>query len=326
MARPFTAAQRRQNRAFLAALGRTGNARLSAREAGMAYSTMQTRRRGHPDFASRWDIALVGAHARFHAAGGTSGPAMPRRRRDRSALRTAGGELMVVRTRGGKLQVRPAHPGKLTWAAEQLFLQALAATANVRLSAAAAGASARAFHRRATRNAGFAREKRRALEMGYTRLECASWAAAAPEAHADDAWFDNEPAPIPPMTASEAIHLLFLHQNSVRHDWGLPHRRRRGESDEVYVQRLAAMYAAEQALAREETAVRAAIERDEGAPPELPPLPALDRVMGWSKASGRPPHHPGVPLFGGWRIEDMNAARRSGRSAADRGRGKGRAG
>ncbi len=31
-------------------------------------------------------------------------------------------------------------------------------------------------------------------------------------------------------------------------------------------------------------------------PPELPPL---EPVTGGSKASSRPPHHPGVALFGG---------------------------
>ncbi|MBV9932473.1 MAG: hypothetical protein JO013_16225 [Alphaproteobacteria bacterium] len=298
----------------------------------MKYSTMQHRRAGHPDFASKWDVALVDAHARFHARPLDSGRgpepvlsdgdrrrrrarderAKDARRRGGSALRTQGGEPLVVRTKSGRLQVRPAHRGKLTKAAEQLFLQALAATANVRLSAAAAGASAAAFYRRAKRDPAFAREKRRALEMGYTRLECAAWAAAAPDAHADDAWFDAEPAPIPPMTATEAMHLLALHRGSVRGGREAGHRpRRRGESEEAYLARLRAVSAAELTRAREEEAVRAAIEKDAHAPPpELPPLPALDRVTGWSKASGGPPHHPGVPLFGGWRIEDMRRSRR----------------
>jgi len=305
MARPFNARQREENRAFLASLHRTGNARHSAREVGVAYSTMQTRRSGHPDFASKWDIALVDAHARFHAAGGKAGPAMPKRAG--SALRTEGGELMVVRTRCGRLQVRPAHRGKLTWAAEQLFLQALSATCNVRLSAAAVGASARAFYRRGRQRPAFARERRRALEMGYTRLECAALMAAAPESHADDAWRENDPPPVPPMTPEQVIHLLYLHYNSVREGWDLPHRRRRrGESDEVYRLRLSAMWAAEGRRAREDAAVAAAIELDESEPPpELPPLPALDQVTGWSKASGKPPYHAGQALFGGWGIGDM---------------------
>jgi hypothetical protein len=38
---------------------------------------------------------------------------------------------------------------------------------------------------------------------------------------------------------------------------------------------------------------------------EPPPLPPLELVTGWSKASGRAPHHEGVAMFGGWRIADM---------------------
>jgi hypothetical protein len=306
MANPFTALQRRQNAAFLKALACTGNARLSAREAGVKYGTIQHRRAGHPDFASRWDIALVDAHARFHAAGGKAGPVMGRRAA--SALRTAGGEPMVVRTKSGRLQVRPACRGKLTKAAEQLFLQALSATANIRLSAAAAGASFAAFYRRRRQNEAFAREMRLALEMGYERLEMAALMAAAAESHADDAWRENDPPPIPPMTPNQALQLLFLHEKSVRQGWERPHwRRRRGESDDTYRARLCAMWTAEKAREAEREAVRRAIELDEAEapPPELPPLPALDQVGGWSKASGRPPYHEGVALFGGWRIKDI---------------------
>jgi hypothetical protein len=269
------------------------------------YSTMQHRRSGHPDFASRWDIALVDAHARFHAAGGKAGPLMPRRAG--SALRTAGGEPMVVRTKSGRLQVRPAHRGKLTKAAEQIFLQALSATANIRLSAAAAGASFAAFYRRRQQNPAFAREMRLALETGYERLEAAAVAAATPYSHADDAWRENDPPPIPPMSAHQALQLLFLHEKSVRQGWEQPHRRRRrGEPWEAYTERLRAMWTAKKAREAEAAAVRRAIELDEReAPPELPPLPALDQVTGWSKASGKPPHHEGVALFGGWRLQDI---------------------
>jgi len=338
VARPFSPTQRRQNTAFLAALRRTGNARASAREVGVAYATMQTRRRGHPDFASRWDIALVDAHARFHASGGkglvSATPGRSSRATSRgagtesshlpldcardergygSALRTRGGEPLVVRTRSGRLQVRPAHGGKLTQAAEQLFLQALSATCNIRLSAAAAGASPAAFYRRRQRNPAFAREFRLALEMGYERLEAAALAAGLPASHADDAWRRNDPPPIPPLTADQALQLLSLHEKSVRQSWEQPHRRRRrGESDATYGLRLQTMWLAEKAREAEREAVRRAAEPEpaEAPPPELPPLPALDQVQGWSKASGKPPHHEGRALFGGWRIADMEAALR----------------
>ena len=337
MAVAFTARQRRQNEAFLAALHRTGNVRLSAREAGVKYGTIQHRRSGHPDFASRWDIALVDAHARFHAAGGKGLVSVPNVRSSRaksrgggtdssrspldyardervrvSALRTAGGEPLVVRTKSGRLQVRPAHRGKLTWAAEQLFLQALSATCNVRLSAAAAGASPAAFYRRRERCPAFDREFRLALAEGYERLEAAAIAAGLPGSHRDDAWRRNDPPAIPPMTADQALQLLYLHEKSVHQGWETPHRRRRrGESDDLYRERLRAMWTAEKARGAEREAVRSAIEREEEAPPALPPLPDLAQVTGWSKAKGGAPHVAGVALFGGWRIKEMEASLRA---------------
>lgn len=227
---------------------------------------------------------------------------------------------MVVRTKSGRLQLRPAHRGKLTKACEQAFLTALSATANVRLSAAAAGASARAFYRRRQKNPAFAREFRLALRMGYQRLEAAALEAALPESHADDAWRHHEPPPIPRMTADQALQLLFLHEKSVRQSWEQPHRRRRrNETEEQHRMRLFLMWRAEQRqIAEEEAVARAARyeetgswrHADEEVPPELPPL---HLVTGWSKADPKKkPHHPGIALFGGWRIGDMKRKMREG--------------
>ena len=226
---------------------------------------------------------------------------------------------MVVRTRSGKLQLRPAHANKLTHAAEQAFLAALSATANIRLSAAAAGASAAAFYRRKRQNPAFAREMRLALAMGYERLEGAALAAAVPESHADDAWRHNDPLPIPPMSAGQAMQLLFLHEKSVRQSWEKPHRRkRRGESDEVYVERLRAMWTAEKAREAEEAAVRRAAQYEESggwrfaeeAP--APDLPPLHLVTGWSRADPKKAkHNPDLALFGGWRIGELRKSRQS---------------
>jgi hypothetical protein len=184
MARPFTRAQALENARFLERLALSGNARLAAREVGRAHTSFYHRRRRDAAFAQRWDAAVAAAHARFHLAGGKRGPepdgaaapAASLGEAVRRPLRTRGGEPIVVRTRSGKLQLRPAHPNKLTRAAEQVFLAALSATANIRLSAAAAGASTRAFDRRRRRNPAFAQRARRALEMGYDRLELAAMA------------------------------------------------------------------------------------------------------------------------------------------------------
>jgi hypothetical protein len=209
------------------------------------------------------------------------------------------------------LQLRLAQPGKVTRAGQQAFLAALSATCNVRLSAAAAGFSQAAFYRRRAKDPAFAREMRLALKMGYDRLECAMLEAAAPETGVYDAWQSNRPPPIPPLTPGEALQLLHLHEKSVRQGWDKPHRkRRRGETDEVYRERLMAMGRFERAHAADAEARARAFEAtgswrldSEGAPP--PPLPPLHLVTGWSRAKGRPAHHPGVALFGGWRIEDM---------------------
>jgi hypothetical protein len=226
---------------------------------------------------------------------------------------------VVVRSRGGKLQIRLAHKGKLTHAAEQAFLYALSATANIRLAAAAAGASARAFYRRRRQCPAFAREMRLALRMGWERLEMAALQALLPESHSDDRWRQCEPAPLPRFSADQALQLLFLHDKSVNQGWEQPHlRRRRGESEDVYGERLRAMWAVEKDLEAESEALRRAgryeatggwRHEDEPPPPELPPL---DLVTGWSKAKGRPPHRPGLALFGGWRIEEMRERKRAG--------------
>jgi len=181
----------------------------------------------------------------------------------------------------------------MTKKGEQAFFRALSATANVRLSAAAAGFAHSAFYARKRARAAFAREMRLALETGYTGIEAAALAAAMPESHEDDGWRHNDPPPIPPMTAHQALQLLFLHEKSVRQSWDRPHRRkRRGESWDTYTERLRAMWVSEKAREAEDEALRRAA-RAEGAadwdvPEEeedLPALPDLSQVKGWSKAA-----------------------------------------
>jgi hypothetical protein len=92
---------------------------------------------GNPQpFPAKGGLRIPRPGEELGAAGGDDGA--------RTALRTVGGEPMVVWTKNGRLQLRLAHPGKLTLVAEQAFLRALAATCNVRLSAAAAEAGFRA--------------------------------------------------------------------------------------------------------------------------------------------------------------------------------------
>ncbi|HEX8214564.1 MAG TPA: hypothetical protein VF582_03730 [Allosphingosinicella sp.] len=343
MNRPFTRRQSLQNARFLDALAQTGNARLAAQSLGVHRATYTKRRAKDASFAARWEAALAAAHARFHLSGGTRPPILPgtgrgtgRRLveggprptrsppflRTRAHLKTQGGEPTIVRRSNGKLQLRLAPPGRMTKAGEQAFLRALAASANIRLSARAAGFAHSSFYAKKRKAKPFAREMRLAHERGYDQLECALLASGlqglegGPE---DETWRNCEPLPVPPMTVSEAIQLLSLHEKSVRQSWEQPHRRkRRNESDEAYVERLRAMWVAEKAREAEAAAIRRAAQyeatgdwrfEDEMPLPELPPL---QHVTGWSKASGKPKHNPKRAMFGGWRIDDLRKRQRKG--------------
>ena len=285
MARPLTRAQALDNAAFLKALRRSGNVRLAAREIGMKYGTIQHRRRVHPGFAQECDAAIALAQADCEIAGGRAAPlaAKTALHADDRGHRTRGGETTVVRRNDGKLQIRSAQPGKLTRECEQAFLAALSATANVRLSAAAAGASVAAFYRRRRKNGAFAREMRLALEMGYERVEAALLEAGQPDSYRDDAWRHNDPPPVPPMTFDQAMQLLYHHQKEVRLEAEPPQiKRRRGESSEAHSYRLGAMYEQRQQRARAAYDVAEAARREgrEGSPhePEAPVLPDLAQV------------------------------------------------
>jgi len=349
--RPFTRAQALENRAFLAELRRTGNARAAARALGAHRARFTRRRAKHPAFAAEWDAALAFAHAALRQqkalspSGEGSAPISPspsgeglgwglsvsrgptpapspegegrraRRKPDpsgkgRRKRAAPGPEPRLVRLASGRLQLRRASGRRLTRAAEQTFLAALSATANIRLSAAAAGFAHSSFYARARRSPAFAREMRLALQMGYERIEMALIESFCPSSHADDAWRHNEPPPIPPMSPNQALQLLHLHHKTAKL-WAdrRDRRRGRGEDDEAWSRRLREKWEAEHHRALEDwwLGVVARLEGDEPSPhePSPPILPMLDQVTGWSKADpAKPPHDESRALFGGWRIED----------------------
>lgn len=216
--------------------------------------------------------------------------------------------------------MRVAQRGKLTRECEQAFLAALSATANVTLSAAAVGASPRAFYRRKRQCPAFAREMRLALKRGWETLELALIEAGMPGMHQHDEWRHNDPPALPPMSVNQALQLLYLHQKAaLLLDEPTPMRRRRGESNDARNERLALMAEARDARAREEFEVAEAERWAEGLPAWGPAgedvraklgLPDLAQVTGWSRADPKKaPHDPDTALFGGWRIEDMERAR-----------------
>ncbi len=321
MPRPFNRRQALENRAFLAALARTGNARLAARQLGVHRATFTKRRAKDPAFAAEWDAALAFAHAALNnpppctgeedrPQGGGGGPPYARRRRPSPDLAP---EPRVVRLANGRLQLRapPRGAPRIGQAARQAFLAALAATANVRLSARAAGFAHSSFYRLRDHDPAFAREMRMALETGYERIEMALLESFDPESFRDDAWRRNDLPPIPPMSAGEALQLLHLHHKEARLWAERPdQRRRRGEDTPAYSKRLNRKWRAEKAWDREGYEVARALQREGGeAPahlePARPALPALEQVTGWSGADpDKQPHHPERALFGGWRLKD----------------------
>ena len=291
--RPFTRTQNLENAAFLRALRRTGNAREAARRVGAHRAKFTKRRAAHPAFAAQWDAALALAQAALNAK--VSHEPSPH----------------IVRTKSGQLQLRRALPGRIDGPAQQRFLAALSASANVRLAATAAGFSHAAFYHHKRANPAFAREWRLALQRGYEALEAALLAGWSHDGHEHDHWRNNEPPAIPPMSASQALQLLYLHQKEARlYATPEPLRRRRGESHEACSVRLALIHEARMERSREQYRVAEAGRRARGEParsehePEPPELPDLAQVKGWSKASGKPPHDAARALFGGWRLKD----------------------
>lgn len=310
MPRPLTRAQALENAAFLRALRRTGNVRDAARRLGVHRAKFTRRRAAHPAFAAEWDAALAFAHARLHARAGQGVGQGSGQGAGQGSDRTrpaAEAEPRAVATRDGRVQLRRTGGGRMTRADEQAFLMALSATANIRLAAQAAGFSHAAFYRRRQQHAGFDREWRLALERGYERVEMALIEATLPGAHRDDAWRHNDPLPIPPMTANQALQLLYLHQKEARLQAEPAHlKRRRGESPEVHSYRLSVMYRLTLERQREEYAIaQAARLAGQASPHELPPpvLPDLAQVTGWSRATGAGEGSDRA-LFGGWRLGD----------------------
>jgi len=307
MPRPFNRRQALENQAFLRALRRTGNVRLAARELGFHRATMTRRRARDAAFAAEWDAALALAHARLNHPpryGANGGGA-------RRKLPPPDREPHLVRLANGRLQLRQPQVRRIGQAARQAFLAALSATANVRLAARAAGFAHSSFYRLRDHDPAFAREMRLALAMGYDRIELALLEGFDPESCRDDAWRSNDPPPIPPMNVAQAMQLLFLHQKEVRlWDERPDRRRRRGEQTDDYCRRLGRKWRAERAWDREGYEVSQALHAGGEAPAHLEPappsLPALEQVVGWSKA--RPagdPRDPSAPaLFGGWRLKD----------------------
>jgi hypothetical protein len=355
MPKTSAALRAEQDEAFLAALGRSGNARLAARSLGVNRSTYTKRRARDPAFAARWDSRLAAVDSALKPGRGerpseNCDPPLPLQGNAQAALppeglrtvgdsphlsmtarravegllspgrdfqsrtRTQGGELNVVHLSNGRHQARRAPPGRMTRAAELVFLEALSATANVRLAAAAAGFSHSAFYYRKRVSPAFAAEMSEALLIGYERVEGALFQSvdlmAGPlQGETRDDWLERvRDCPLPAMSVDQAVQLLAMHRRTCREGWD--HREARYVAASVEQ----VCRAIEAGLARLHPPVPAkpSWRPADRAPP--PPVPPLDRVTGWSKAdSAKAKHNPDVALFGGWRITDWEKRGRKGR-------------
>jgi hypothetical protein len=218
--------------AFLRALGRTGSVEAAARDSGIDKTTAYARRKAHADFAGAWDAALrlrsgraeeemrerVGFWERLRGKVtpkvlGSSAASLDGTKEDTpfDKLRTngAGGgkeDLLATTALGG--QIKRVGPGRWTEAAEARFFEALAATANVKRAAAAAGVSANAVYARRMKRADFRAKWDAVLETGRSAIEMHLVEAAKKSFDPDDLdTGDVEPK----VSVAEAIRIVQLH-------------------------------------------------------------------------------------------------------------------
>jgi hypothetical protein len=140
--------------AFLRALERTGEVRASAVDAGVDHTTAYARRRAHPDFAAAWDTAV---YQYTGAKEAREAEAIERLKAPLDTLGTNGraAPLLASSVLGGG-QVKRASKERWGERKERIFFEELAATANVRMAAGAAGVSTQAVFARRLRDRLFA--------------------------------------------------------------------------------------------------------------------------------------------------------------------------
>lgn len=150
---------------FLSALARCGDARASARDAGIDHTTAYARRRAHADFAAAWTAAMAAHQQRrkqdeaeeLEAFKGRLGA--PSSSRVFAGTGAEGEELVLVN--GQMKRVARERWGKRR---EKLFFEELMATNNIGRAARAAGVSENAVHQRRLRHPLF-RAKWEAVEQ-----------------------------------------------------------------------------------------------------------------------------------------------------------------
>lgn len=206
----------RRRACFLQALSETANIALAAERARVSQSWVRHRRSKESEFDRACEEALEAGRTRL----GELGPSQ-----FSADQRYFAGQELVVRGRcGRRAQVARARPCEWTPRSEKRFFEALAATCNVKASAHEAGHGLSSAYCYRKRSNAFAERWDEALTIGYHRLEF----ALLERLGSTEYWpqIDGD-APIPPMRADEAIHLLWMHKKRVYEVGNLPGRKPR---------------------------------------------------------------------------------------------------
>ena len=188
---------------FLRALERTGEVRTAAIDAGIDHSTAYARRRAHAEFAEAWTAALA-AHA----------VRVEEKRAEELTLAPPPASLVPLPMAGreeliaGKAQLKRAGHDRWSRRKEKLFFDELAATANVKQAAKAAGVSANAVYQRRIRDPHFKAKWAAVLESGRASIEMHLVEAANRSFEPEE--LDTGDVP-PKVSVAEAIRIVQVH-------------------------------------------------------------------------------------------------------------------
>jgi len=190
---------------FLRALERTGEVRTAAIDAGIDHSTAYARRRARREFAEAWTAALVAHGARVEEE-----------RAEELALTPPPASLVPLPTGiagreeliAGRSQLKRAGHDRWSRRKEKLFFDELAATANVKQAAKAAGVSANAVYQRRIRDPHFKAKWAAVLESGRASIEMHLVEAANRSFEPEE--LDTGDVP-PKVSVAEAIRIVQVH-------------------------------------------------------------------------------------------------------------------
>ncbi|MGN6154834.1 MAG: hypothetical protein ACTHN4_03765 [Sphingomicrobium sp.] len=215
---------------FLRSLERTGSVEEAARDAGIDKSTAYHRRKTHPDFAEEWEGALrrrsgraeevvqervgfwdrvkgkVSAKMLLETSPGCAAAPPPPSVVPLPTSSARREELLASTSLGG--QVKRVGAGRWNGAAEERFFGELAATANVKRAAEAAGVSTNAVYQRRLKRPDFRAKWDAVLETGRSAIEMHLIETAKKSFDPDD--LDVGDAQ-PKVSVAEAIRIVQLH-------------------------------------------------------------------------------------------------------------------